>query len=190
MMEARKSAILSLVLVFLSGILVGGLGYRFYSLMPLGGAQAQRAQNQKGKYPSPEEVRKRLSDEMRSRLKLDDAQVAAISKIFEDTRHRYDDMRDRMNEEGRQIRDDQREHINKVLRPDQQKLYTIWREEMDAHRRTRGGPGSGPNGGPQMGNPNPGGPRPGPPGMNRPDGPDGFGRHPAGGSPPQNGSKN
>jgi len=82
MLKNRTSAILSMALVFVSGALLGGLGYRAYNTSS---ASAFRR-------PSPAEWRKHNLAEMRTRLKLDDQQYGQLEQIF-----------DRFDEENRPV---------------------------------------------------------------------------------------
>ncbi len=77
MLKTRTSAILSMALVFVSGALLGALGFRAYNTSS---ASSQRR-------PSPAEWRKRNLAEMHTRLKLDDRQYAKLVQIFD----RFDD---------------------------------------------------------------------------------------------------
>lgn len=73
MLKTRTSAILSLALVFVSGALLGALGFRAYNTST---ANSQRQ-------VSPAEWRQRNLAEMHTRLKLNDQQYAKLVKIFD-----------------------------------------------------------------------------------------------------------
>jgi len=130
MLSTKFSALLSLLLVFLSGAAVGGFAYRLYNVSVVGApAGATRR-------PDPEEVRKRMVAEMRERLKLDDQQVSRVQEVLDQTRDRFRQVHDRMNAEGKAIRDNQMEQIKSALRADQAPAFEQWRAERD--RRLRG----------------------------------------------------
>ncbi len=73
MLKTRTSAILSLALVFVSGALLGALGFRAYN------SSASSAQRR----PSPAEWRKVYINQMRDRVRLDDQQVVQLGKILD-----------------------------------------------------------------------------------------------------------
>ena len=128
MLESRFSALLSLLLVFLSGVLVGGFAYRLYNVSVVAGPN-------NGKRPDPEEVRKHIVADMRERLKLDSQQVSQLQQILDQTREKFDQLHDRMNAEGRALHLGQIEKVKAILRADQLPLYEQWRAERDRERK-------------------------------------------------------
>ncbi len=133
MSKNKFSAVLSLVLVFLSGILVGAVSYRLYSVSTVNTATGGRPPAR----PNPEEVRKQRMREMKERVKLDDAQFAQLGDIYDHTRQEFQALKKKGDEEGHQIWDHQREAIRAMLRPDQVSLYEQYQKEMDELRRKR-----------------------------------------------------
>jgi hypothetical protein len=129
MMKSRFSALLSLLLVFLSGVLVGGFAYRLYNVSVV-------AAPTNGKRPDPEEVRKHIVADMRERLKLDSQQVSQLQQILDQTKEKFDQLHDRMNAEGRTIHDSQVARIKAILRADQLPLYDQWEAERERDRRS------------------------------------------------------
>jgi hypothetical protein len=73
MLKNKTSAILSMALVFVSGALLGGLGYRAYSSTATGSRRPL----------SPTDWRKRNLAEMHSRLKMDDQQFAKLGQLYD-----------------------------------------------------------------------------------------------------------
>ena len=133
MMKTRFSALLSLLLVFLSGVLVGGFAYRLYNV-------SVAAAPTNGRRPDPEEVRKHIVADMRDRLKLDGQQVDQLQQIFDQTRDQFRQIHDKMNAEGEAIHTRQVEKIRTILRPDQLPLYEQWRAERErGHRQHKQG---------------------------------------------------
>src|SRR5665213_3024516 len=85
MPRTRLSAILYLVLVFASGILVGVASTRLYAVK----ASVPTV-------PAPRnmtEFTNRYLDEVKKKVGVDDAQVAAVTKILGDTKKKFDDLR-------------------------------------------------------------------------------------------------
>ena len=135
MPKSRLLAFLGLLAIFVSGTICGAFGYRLYMASPVFGhnlapppAAARR---------DPEQIRKMLVEEMRQRVKLDDAQVAKLNQIFDDTRAQFDEIHREMNDRGRAIWDKQVAEVKAILRPDQQPLYDQLRAEHEAARKRR-----------------------------------------------------
>ena len=129
MLRSKWSAAFYLVLVFLSGALVGGFSYRLYSAATVTAGVPSR--------PDPVEWRKRYMDEMRTRVHIDAGQEAQIKQILDDTRAAFDKIRDR---ERQAYQDEQNAQIAKIfelLRPDQRPLYTKLRAEREARRKAQ-----------------------------------------------------
>src|SRR5215472_13538457 len=115
MLRSRFSAALYLVLVFLSGALLGGFAYRLYS--------ANTVSATAGRRPDPVEWRKRYMDEMQTRVHTDADQDAQINQILDETRAAFDKIRE---QEKQKYQDEQNAQIAKIfqlLRPDQRPLY-------------------------------------------------------------------
>lgn len=131
MPKSRLSAAIYLSLVFLSGALVGGLSYRLYAVNTVnavnGGARPPRL--------SPEEARRHYMDEIRTQVKLDDDQIRQVNQILDETRSQFDQVRRKMNAEGRAIYDLQGEKIAAILREDQKPLFTAFRSERELQRQ-------------------------------------------------------
>jgi Spy/CpxP family protein refolding chaperone len=132
MPKSKFSAFISLLLVFLSGSLVGAFAYRLYSVSSVTALK-------QGPPPrlSPEEFRRRQVEDVRQKVGLDDQQVAEYNKILDNTRQQFDQLHDKMNAEGRAIHDQQVAQVNAILRAEQKPLYDKWRSEREAERKRR-----------------------------------------------------
>jgi hypothetical protein len=130
MPKSRLSAFLSLLLVFLSGSLVGVFAYRLYSVNTVQG-------NDPRKRPDPEEMRKRQVAEMRDRVKIDDQQVIQYNKILDEMRDQFDQLHKKANAETQALRERQAEKVNAMLREDQRALFAQVRAEHAEHERKR-----------------------------------------------------
>jgi hypothetical protein len=139
MSKSRFLAFLGLLAIFLSGGICGVLGYRLYIASPVFSHNLPPgvAGTRKGPGPDPEEVRKRLVEEMRQRVKLDDAQIAKLNRIFDDTRAQFDQIHREMNDRGHAVWDKQVAEVKAILRPDQEPLYDQLRAEHEAARKRR-----------------------------------------------------
>ena len=127
MLKSKWSAFLYLLLVFLSGALVGSFAHRFYMVNTVTAVQPRR--------PDPEAVRRKIVADMRQQIKLDDQQVSQVEQILDQTRAEFHQMRDRQNAEGQAIHDKQIAAINGILREDQRPLYAQYRAQRDAERK-------------------------------------------------------
>ena len=127
MRRSNASLALSLILVFASGAVVGALGYRYYSLNAVI-ANRQPPRN-------PDEYRRAFIAEMKSRLKLSDAQFQSLDAILDNTRARVRDLREKQRPEMKAIQDEQTAQINAMLTPAQQTEYALMRKERDDKRQ-------------------------------------------------------
>jgi Spy/CpxP family protein refolding chaperone len=109
-----------LLLVFVSGAVVGALGYRTYN--PPTARTVSTS-------PSQSEFRRHYIDESRTRLGLTDDQVAKLTAILDDTETRFGQARDRENHEIRQIREDHFARVRTILTPEQVPKYEELRKE-------------------------------------------------------------
>jgi hypothetical protein len=128
MVNTKLSAFLSLLLVFLSGAVVGVCGYRVYNTSIAPPARAAEKQN-------PEDRRRQLIAETTREVQLDPDQVAKLGRIYDETRVRFDELNRKRNVEARAIWDAQVAQIEAFLRPDQVVLYEKLRARKEAERQ-------------------------------------------------------
>ena len=153
MNKAKLSALLSLILVFLSGGVLRAFAYRLYSApsVQVTGAPAGAPSPR----PSPEEVRRRVIADLSSKVKLDAEQTKQLNAIMDQTHAEYEALRikgkpdwDALNQkrdalmekqrpEQEAIRTRQADRINAILRDEQRPLYAAWRAERDRQRKMR-----------------------------------------------------
>jgi len=109
---------LYLFVVFLSGAVVGALGYRTYN--PPTAAATPR---------NPEEFRKLYLKEAQERVGLTDEQLRNVNSLLDETRTRFHDARDKHNEIVKEIGEDYRNKVRAMLTPEQLPKYEqFWRE--------------------------------------------------------------
>jgi hypothetical protein len=132
----KKSSVtvgVSLLAVFLSGAVVGAFGHRLYMVRSVIATVPEPPR------PSPEEFRRKYVDELRTRLNLDDGQLAKLNGILDATRERFQQMREHSKErsktEAGQIRLEQRNQIRAMLRPDQLPEYEKVLQEREKERQ-------------------------------------------------------
>jgi len=124
MANTRLSAFFSLLLVFLSGIVVGAAGYRVYNAPP--------------HFPTPDERRQQLIAETTREVHLTPDQVQKLEKIYDETGERFAEIHDsaqkEMHEKAQALRDDQIAQIKAFLSPEQIVLYDKLREKRRLER--------------------------------------------------------
>lgn len=131
----RSSLLLSLFLVFASGLLVGALGYHLYTAEATAKAKTER-------HWDPAEWRRRYTETMCTRLDLTDEQAAQLNTILDETKARFDALEEEMAEASRPkkraIRKQQVDAIKQVLTPEQLAEYEkLHREHTERHRKAR-----------------------------------------------------
>jgi uncharacterized membrane protein len=128
----KKSSLtvgLSLLAVFVSGAVVGAIGHRLYTV------RSVSAVVQEPPRPNPEEFRRKYVEELRSRLHLEDGQVAKLNGILDSTRDRFHQMRERSRPEAEQIKQDQRNQVRAMLNAPQQAEYEKILQERDNKKK-------------------------------------------------------
>jgi hypothetical protein len=135
MLKSKSSALLSLILVFLSGTLVGAVSHRLYMVRTV--ESGVTPPGRQGGKMDPEEVRKRRVTEMREKVKLDDAQILKLNEIYDATFQQFQSLKKRGDGEARGIWEKQREAVRAILRPEQLPLYEQHLKEQDEMRKKR-----------------------------------------------------
>ena len=123
------STALYILLVFLSGAVVGAFAHRLYMVSTVVSAK-------------PDEVRHHILEEMRTRLSLSDDQVNQLNAIMDSTKARYHEVKARWDEQSRQaakpelkaITEDQAQKIRAILSEPQRVEYEKYRAERQKRR--------------------------------------------------------
>ena len=153
MSKSKLSALLSLILVFASGAVLGAFAYRLYSATPVlttGSAGAPPSPRMR-----PEDFRKKYAADLTKEMKLDADQIKKLNVILDQTNDEFqklnlkmkpeqdalDEKRDAFREKYRPdreaIHNRQVEGITAMLREDQRALYTAFRAERERQRKLR-----------------------------------------------------
>ncbi|SRR5581483_3837158 len=134
MKRSKLSATIYLLLVFLSGAVVGAFAYRLYTLNPVNAARKTQA--------SPEEVRRRFVKEMQTRLKLSPAQVSQLEQIMDQTRQRFREFQERtkpqldaIQAERKALQEQHAQQVSAMLSDSQKVEYAKIRAERAARRK-------------------------------------------------------
>jgi hypothetical protein len=130
MKRSTLSTALYLSLVFLSGAVVGAFAHRLYTVSTVVSAK-------------PDDYRRKLLDEMRTRLSLKDAQVTQLSAILDATKARYHEVKERWDRQAKQaakpelkaIQEDQIQQIKGILSEPQRAEYDKFLAEREKHHQ-------------------------------------------------------
>ncbi|HLJ16577.1 MAG TPA: hypothetical protein VKV15_18925 [Bryobacteraceae bacterium] len=131
MKVSRIAIAFYLLLVFISGALVGAFGYRLYTVSTVS-AKTQR---------DPMEYRRRLLNEMQKRLNLSTVQVQKLNTILDDMRVRYHDAHEHTKQV---IKAEQDEAIRGILDNNQKIEYEKMQQERQRHQRQQTKPNPSP----------------------------------------------
>jgi hypothetical protein len=130
MKRPNFSVISYLVLVFLSGVLVGVVGFGLYNARSVSASL-------KTNPCTATAVRQRYMADMESRLKLQPEQVQRLSGILEGTHDRFKALRLKYKPEVTAIQDEQATSIRGMLNESQRAEYEKIRREREQAERTR-----------------------------------------------------
>ena len=136
MLKTKSSALLSLILVFLSGTLVGAVSYRLYMVNSVNSGGGTPGRGGKGNM-DPEVVRQRRVQEMKEKVNLDADQVAKLNVIYDATRQQFEALKKRGDGEAHGIWEKQRDAVRAILRPEQLPLYEQHLKDLDEQRKRR-----------------------------------------------------
>jgi Spy/CpxP family protein refolding chaperone len=129
---ANRKALGLIALVLVLGIALGAVGEIVVNQRVLGARpQTQPVQVQKG--PNPTRGVARLTNE----LKLTPEQQKQLSEILTDTQRRYDVVRQQMNPQFEQIREQSHDQIRQILAPEQRPKFEDFLQRLDQERRAR-----------------------------------------------------
>jgi len=126
MKRSSLSTAVYLLLVFLSGIAVGVFANRLYFMNSVSANTSSK---------SPEEWRRKYVEEIRSRLRLSDQQVAQLQPILDETRQRFHDAHERAKPELKAIQDEQVQKVRSILKDDQKAEFEKFRQEREKRRQ-------------------------------------------------------
>jgi len=114
-----------LFVVFVSGGVVGALGYRMYS-PPSAHSEP---------HVSPAVMRRQYLDELRSRVNLTPDQVQKMNPILDETDASFTQARDRHHQEIEKIKENHRAKLRAILTADQLTKYEQFLTERDARMK-------------------------------------------------------
>lgn len=125
MMRSNTRLVLSLLVVFASGVVVGVVGDRY----------VVKRQETVLRPKTPEDYRRAYVEEMNRRLRLTPEQLERLNQILDETREQFRQLREKHRPEFRALQDQQTARINDILTPEQREEYARMRKEREQKRR-------------------------------------------------------
>jgi hypothetical protein len=119
----KLSVAFYLLLVFVSGVIVGGLAHRFFGLREV---RAERSRSG--------EWRKKYVEEMQSRLQLSGDQLQRLNGVLDATRNRHRQLRQKMKPEMTAIHKEHVDQVRAILTDVQLTEYEKIRKEWENRR--------------------------------------------------------
>jgi hypothetical protein len=133
MKRSTTSAALWLLVVFLSGTAVGAVAYRLYTVKKV----SADVVSPPAKRLSPQEFRQKYPEDLRIKLKLDDAQVQKVGAVLDGTKVSFDAERKRNQAAMKEIHDGQIASIRSILTDAQKLEYDKLHAEREKRRKER-----------------------------------------------------
>ncbi len=133
MKTLKFSVALQLLIVFASGMLVGGLGYRLYSSQPP--SVAFKGGPKRPGRGGGASFRERYVQEMKRRLALREEQVQKLNDILESTGRKFFEARKRADVEVRSLQENQQAQIRAMLDPPQIVEYEKMLQEREVQMK-------------------------------------------------------
>ena len=126
-MKRSLTVPLYVLLVFLSGTMVGAVAYRLYNARSVNAVQPPKMK--------PDEWRRHVVEDMRTRLHLNDEQVGKLEAAFDTTKQKFAEYDQRSKAERKSIIEEQHQTIRNFLTVDQRAEYDKFLLERQQKRR-------------------------------------------------------
>lgn len=134
---SRLTIALYVGLIFASGAVLGVFAHSLYTV-------AHAASVVKTTPRPAEELRKKRLAEMQSRMKLSDEQLSKINSIYDETRAKFHEVRERYKPQMDALESEQRDKVRSVLSVEQRAEYEKMLKEQEERQKQNGGKGPGP----------------------------------------------
>jgi Spy/CpxP family protein refolding chaperone len=128
--SARLEAAVLVFVVFVLGILLGGVGSHLWDERVEGQVQAQTAAQLNLKPTRDERV-----NDLTQRLQLTPEQQKQVGAVFDDTLSKWKALYTPLDAEHEQIRQQGRANIRAILTPDQQLKFDDFLKQLDEQRK-------------------------------------------------------
>jgi hypothetical protein len=125
MLRTRLSAALYLAIVFASGVLVGVVSHRLYVTNTASANTAPRTMD---------EFRRRYLGEMKDKVGANDEQLAAVGRILDETKGKFDALHAQEKPLHDKIQQEQVDAIKALLNDQQKVAFDEWRAERERRR--------------------------------------------------------
>lgn len=129
MKRSNLSATLYILLVFVSGMVVGALAHHLYAMRAVSASTVK----------TPEEWRRKYVEDMRDHLSLNSVQEVQLGKILDETRQRYRDLHEKSRPDMKAIQDEQIQKIRAILDDRQRAEYEKLRVQREQEREKASG---------------------------------------------------
>jgi Spy/CpxP family protein refolding chaperone len=129
--KARREAAILVLIVFLLGVLLGGVGNHLWG---------SRVWGNSGGHLGPPPTRAQVLDNFTKELQLTPDQEKQLGSILDDSRSKFRALDKSLDPQRMQIRDESRAQMRALLTPDQQPKFDAFMQRQDSQRKNgRGG---------------------------------------------------
>lgn len=130
--KARREAAILVFIVFMLGVLLGGVGNHLLGTRVLG-------KQPTGRFAPPPPSREQVLAEFTKELELTPDQQKQLGTILDDSRAKFHALDKSLDPQRMQIRDQSRAQMRALLTPEQQPQFDAFMQRQDAqHRNGRG----------------------------------------------------
>jgi Spy/CpxP family protein refolding chaperone len=127
--KARREAAVLVFVVFLLGVLLGGVGNHLWG---------SRVWGNSGGRPGPPPSREQVLANFTRELELTPDQEKQLGSILDDSRSKFHALDRSMDPQRMQIRDESRAQMRALLTPDQQTKFDAFLQRQDQQRKNDG----------------------------------------------------
>jgi Spy/CpxP family protein refolding chaperone len=125
--KARREAAILVLIVFLLGVLLGGVGNHLWGSRVWG--------NGSGRPGGPPPNREQVLDSFTKELQLTPDQEKQLGGILDDSRSQFRALNESLDPKRMQIRDESRAQMRALLTPDQQTKFDAFMQKLDSQRK-------------------------------------------------------
>jgi hypothetical protein len=124
--KTKREAAVLVFIVFLLGLLVGGVGNHVWD---------EHVQGRENQVPGARPPRNQVVGELTRELELTSDQQSQLGAIIDQTRAKWDALEAPYQPEHERIRQEGRQRIRSILSPDQVKKYDAFMQHLDEQRK-------------------------------------------------------
>jgi Spy/CpxP family protein refolding chaperone len=127
--KARREAAVLVLIVFLLGVLLGGVGNHLWGSRVWGNSGGHSGP------PGPPPTREQVLDNFTKELQLTPDQEKQLGAILDDSRAQFRALNESLDPKRMQIRDQSRAQMRALLTPDQQPKFDAFMQRQDSQRK-------------------------------------------------------